>query len=44
MMNECGTVGGIRIGRGNINTRRKVAPVPHVTPEIPHNIEPGSPR
>jgi hypothetical protein len=27
MINECGTVGGMRIGRGNGSTRRKPAPM-----------------
>jgi hypothetical protein len=34
---ECGAVGGIRIGRGNRNTRRKPAPVP-LLPQIPHDL------
>jgi hypothetical protein len=25
---ECGAVGGMRIGKGNLNIRRKPAPVP----------------
>jgi hypothetical protein len=29
---ECGEVGGMRIGRGNRNTRRKPAPVPLCQP------------
>jgi hypothetical protein len=33
---ECGAVGGMRIGRGNRNTRRKPAPVP-LCPQIPHD-------
>jgi hypothetical protein len=33
---ECGTVGGIRIGRGNRSTRRKAAPVPLCSSQIPH--------
>jgi type IV secretory pathway VirB6-like protein len=31
---ECGTVGGMRIGRGNRSTRRKPAPVPLCPPLI----------
>jgi hypothetical protein len=38
MINECGTVDGIRIGRGNRSTGRKLAPVPFYTPEIPHDL------
>jgi hypothetical protein len=30
-------VGGMRIGRGNRSTRRKPAPVPLCSPQIPHN-------
>jgi hypothetical protein len=35
---ECGAVGGIRIGRGNRNTRREPAPVPLCPPQIPHDL------
>jgi hypothetical protein len=35
---ECGAVGGIRIGRGNRITRRKPATVPHCPPKIPHEL------
>jgi hypothetical protein len=35
---ECGTVGGIRIGRGNRSSRRKPAPMPLCPPQIPHNM------
>jgi hypothetical protein len=35
---ECGAVGGMRIGRGNWNTRRKPAPVPLFQPQIPHDL------
>jgi hypothetical protein len=35
---ECGTVSGIRIGRGNRSTRRKPAPVPLCPPQIPHDL------
>jgi hypothetical protein len=34
---ECGAVGGMRIGRGNRSTRRKPAPVPLCPPQIPYN-------
>jgi hypothetical protein len=30
-----GEFGGIKIGRGNPSTRRKPAPAPHGTPQIP---------
>jgi hypothetical protein len=33
---ECGAVGGMRIGRGNRSTQRKTAPVPLRLPQIPH--------
>jgi hypothetical protein len=35
---ECGIVGGMRIGRGNRSTRRKPAPVPLCPPQIPHDL------
>jgi hypothetical protein len=35
---ECGAVGGMRIGRGNRITRRKPAPVPLFPPQIPHDL------
>jgi hypothetical protein len=35
---ECGAVGGIRIGRGKRNTRGKPAPVPLCPPQIPHDL------
>jgi hypothetical protein len=31
-----GAIGGMRIGRGNGNTRRKPASVPLCPPQIPH--------
>jgi hypothetical protein len=41
MINECGAVGGMRIGRGNRSTRRKAAPValrpPHRNSQASHN-------
>jgi hypothetical protein len=36
MDDECGAVGGMRIGRENGNARRKPAPVPLCPPQIPH--------
>jgi hypothetical protein len=35
---ECESVAGIRIGRGNRSTRRKPAPAPLCPPQIPHNL------
>jgi hypothetical protein len=35
---ECGAVGGMRIGRGSRSTRRKSAPVPLCPPQIPHDL------
>jgi hypothetical protein len=35
---ECGAVGGMRIGRGNRSTRRKPATVPLCPPQIPHDL------
>jgi hypothetical protein len=38
MDDECGAVGGMRIGKGNRNTQRKPAPVPLCLPQIPHAL------
>jgi hypothetical protein len=35
---DYGAVGGMRIDRGNRSTRRKPAPVPLCTPQIPHDL------
>jgi hypothetical protein len=35
---ECGAVGGMRIGRGNRSTRRKPDPVQLCPPQIPHGL------
>jgi hypothetical protein len=35
---DCGAVGGMRIGRGNRSTRRKSAPAPPCPPQIPHDL------
>jgi hypothetical protein len=35
---ECGALGGMRIGRGNQSTRRKLAQVPLCPPQIPHDL------
>jgi hypothetical protein len=35
---ECGAVGGVRIGRGNRSTRRKPAPVQLCLPQIPLDL------
>jgi hypothetical protein len=37
IIDECGAVGEIRIGRGNRSTRRKPALVP-LCPQIPHDL------
>jgi hypothetical protein len=36
--NECGTVGGMRIGRGNGSTRKKPTPVPFYPSKISHDL------
>jgi hypothetical protein len=36
---ECVAVGGMKIGRGNRSTRRKFAPMPLCTPQIPHDLK-----
>jgi hypothetical protein len=33
---DCGTIGGMKIGRGNRSTWRKPVPEPHCPPQIPH--------
>jgi hypothetical protein len=35
LINECGAVGGMRIGKGDGSTRRKPAPEPLCPPQIP---------
>jgi hypothetical protein len=35
---ECGAVGGVKIGRANRSIRRKPAPVPLCPPKIPHDL------
>jgi hypothetical protein len=35
---ECGAIGGMKIGRRNRNTRRKPVPVPLCPPQIPHDV------
>jgi hypothetical protein len=35
---ECVAVGGMRIGRGNRGARRKPAPLPLCSPQIPHDL------
>jgi hypothetical protein len=35
---DYGAVGGMRIGRVNLITRRKLAPVPLCPPQIPHDL------
>jgi hypothetical protein len=34
---ECGAIGGMKIGRGHRSTRRKPAPAPLYPPQIPHD-------
>jgi hypothetical protein len=35
---DCEALGGMKIRRGNLGTRRKPAPVPLCTPQIPQNV------
>jgi hypothetical protein len=35
MINECGAIDGMRIGKGNRSTRGKPAPVQLCSPQIP---------
>jgi hypothetical protein len=34
---DCGAIGGMKIGRGNRSTRRKPAPAPLCPPQNPHD-------
>jgi hypothetical protein len=34
---DCGVIGGMKIGMGNRSTRRKPAPAPRCPPQIPHD-------
>jgi hypothetical protein len=34
---DCGAIGGMKIGRGNRSTLRKSAPAPLCPPQIPHD-------
>jgi hypothetical protein len=34
---DCGAIGGMKIGRGNRSTRRKPASAPLCPPQIPHD-------
>jgi hypothetical protein len=34
---DCGATGGMKIGRGNLSSRRKPAPAPLCPPQIPHD-------
>jgi hypothetical protein len=38
MIMNCGAVGGMRIGRGNRSTQKKLAPVPRCPPQIQHDL------
>jgi hypothetical protein len=35
---KCGTVTGVRIGKGSVNTRRKLTSVPHCPTQIPEDL------
>jgi hypothetical protein len=35
---ECGAVGGMIIGRGNLSARKKPSPVPLCPPQIPYDL------
>jgi hypothetical protein len=38
VINECGAVGQMRIGRGDQSTQRKPAPMPLCPQQIPHDL------
>jgi hypothetical protein len=35
IINKCGTLGGVRIAKGNISTQRNPVPLPICPPQIP---------
>jgi hypothetical protein len=35
---NCGTIGGMKIGKGNRKTKRELATVPLCLPQIPHDL------
>jgi hypothetical protein len=35
---DCGALGGIKIGRGNLSTRRKPSPAPLCPQQIPNDL------
>jgi hypothetical protein len=39
VIDECGVLDGMRIGRGNGSARKKPASVPLCPPQIPHDID-----
>jgi hypothetical protein len=39
---DCEATGGMKTGRENRSTRTKPAPVPLCSPQIPHDLTPGS--
>jgi hypothetical protein len=41
---DCGAVGGMKIGRGSRSTRRKPAPPSLCPPQIPHDVTPARTR
>jgi hypothetical protein len=44
---DCGAIGGMKIGRGNRNARRRPSSAPLCPPQIPHDqtwAQPGPPR
>jgi hypothetical protein len=41
---DCGAIGGMKIGRGNQNTRREPAPPPLCEPQILHDQTPARTR
>jgi hypothetical protein len=37
---DCGTTGGLKFGRGKRSIRKKPAPAPPCSPQIPHDLTP----
>jgi hypothetical protein len=38
LTNECGTTGGMRIGKGNQSNQRKPAPLPLCPTQMPYDL------
>jgi hypothetical protein len=41
---DCGAIGGMKVGKGNRSTRRKPGPAPLCPPQVPHDQTRGRTR